>query len=340
MQVIYETLVGSHLYGTNTPESDLDIAGVFIPSKREMLGLSAYPLEHDSSRKISEGPRNAAGDVDCKHYSLRRFLQLISQGQPGALEILFSNPIDARICTSTWMTLIDVARQSVLSKKGIAPFLGFAQSQAEKMVRRGEKYNQITSLLNVLMQLTGDGLSLPLEESVVWVTAIQDYDATVHTNDHGYRQLRFAGSDYDVGISLRTFKKQLQRKEERYGARSKAAALEHLDYKALLHCMRLLTQAEEYLNSGTITFPRPDRDFLMTIKRREWPPEGYDVFEEVSKSIERIRKHVTPRSKLPDIPNLEWLEEFCIQVHEAHLNGVDICAPWPTEIRTSDESAR
>ena len=32
-KLIFETIIGSNLYGTNTEESDVDIRGVFIPSE-------------------------------------------------------------------------------------------------------------------------------------------------------------------------------------------------------------------------------------------------------------------------------------------------------------------
>lgn len=333
MNILYETLVGSHLYGTNTPESDLDICGVFVPSKEEILGIGKYPDEIDSSKKVSEGQRNSAGDIDCKHYSIKRFLQLASQGQPGALEILFSRPIEARICTRLWASdMIFLRDNAIVSRKAIMPFLGFAQSQAEKMVRRGEKYNEIVCVLKKLEAYSGEMLTQTL--AAARPDVLENCSYYLHRNDYGYEQLRFAGSDYDVGISLRTFKKQLQRKEERYGSRSKAAALEHLDYKSLLHCMRLLGHAEELISTGRITLPVPEphRSFLLSIKRREWPEEGYDVFGEVTARIERIRKSAAVAALRPE-PIHSMINEFLIDTHEQVIEGFPF-TPWPKEIVT------
>jgi predicted nucleotidyltransferase len=33
MNTLFKTVTGSHLYGTNTPTSDIDYAGVFIADK-------------------------------------------------------------------------------------------------------------------------------------------------------------------------------------------------------------------------------------------------------------------------------------------------------------------
>ena len=36
-QIIMATRFGSHLYGTDTPASDTDIKGIFMPTKSEVL---------------------------------------------------------------------------------------------------------------------------------------------------------------------------------------------------------------------------------------------------------------------------------------------------------------
>jgi predicted nucleotidyltransferase len=37
MELIVEMRFGSHLYGTATPESDLDFKGVYLPEARDIL---------------------------------------------------------------------------------------------------------------------------------------------------------------------------------------------------------------------------------------------------------------------------------------------------------------
>jgi predicted nucleotidyltransferase len=53
MKLLCEYLGGSHLYGTNTPDSDIDTRGVFMntdPSK--ILGLDRF--DHEFRSKTSE----------------------------------------------------------------------------------------------------------------------------------------------------------------------------------------------------------------------------------------------------------------------------------------------
>lgn len=37
MKIIMETVFGSHLYGLNTPTSDKDYKGIFLPHPRDIL---------------------------------------------------------------------------------------------------------------------------------------------------------------------------------------------------------------------------------------------------------------------------------------------------------------
>jgi predicted nucleotidyltransferase len=78
MQTICKCLGGSHSYGLNTPESDVDVRGVFLNTDyKHILGLGAH--EH---QKDKEG--------DTMLYEARRFVELLQNGNTGALEILFN----------------------------------------------------------------------------------------------------------------------------------------------------------------------------------------------------------------------------------------------------------
>lgn len=50
---ILEVITGSNLYGTNTPESDIDYAGIFIPTIDYYFGLKKVE-EADFSTQIKE----------------------------------------------------------------------------------------------------------------------------------------------------------------------------------------------------------------------------------------------------------------------------------------------
>src|ERR1700722_12706023 len=96
MDLIVEMRFGSHLYGTATPQSDLDLKGVYLPEARDIL-LQRVRGTVDLSREKEPGEKNAPGDVDREIHSLQRYLELLAEGQTIALDMLFP-PAWAVVC--------------------------------------------------------------------------------------------------------------------------------------------------------------------------------------------------------------------------------------------------
>jgi predicted nucleotidyltransferase len=71
MQTVVEMTFGSHLYGTDTPSSDLDIKAIHIPAGRDILLGRGTPI---ITRKIKADhtARNGAGAIDFEGYRLRK----------------------------------------------------------------------------------------------------------------------------------------------------------------------------------------------------------------------------------------------------------------------------
>lgn len=88
MNLILKMKFGSHLYGTDTPSSDLDYKGIYIPSPREIL-LGRTKPTISISRKKDQFERNTSEDVDQEYFTLARYLELLTQGQTVALDVLF-----------------------------------------------------------------------------------------------------------------------------------------------------------------------------------------------------------------------------------------------------------
>lgn len=88
MNKILEMKFGSHLYGTDTPESDLDFKAIYLPSAREIV-LGNYKRTDNHSRKKKLCERNTKDDVYVEILSLDQFLKLLTEGQTMALDILF-----------------------------------------------------------------------------------------------------------------------------------------------------------------------------------------------------------------------------------------------------------
>lgn len=333
--IICEIVTGSHLYGTNRPDSDEDFTGVFVPGTEDMFSLQRCPMEWSLNEKKSDGERNTVGDVDRKFYSLQRFLQLAGEGQPGQLELLFA-PDSATITTSPVWELIKANRHLFLSKKSIAPFVGFALSQAHKAVIKGQNLNLIRDILKWGAQLTNEERNKPLAEvAQFFITDLDDkrylvfgdveIAAQIVVNSHGFQTVEVGGRNYDTNLKTKKFIENLSALESRYGSRAKAAAETTYDYKSLMHAYRMLFEAKELLSTGLITLPRPEtevrmlKNLLALGQLSAVVPDELDHFAALTGYIDELRQEIEPASELPEEPNWKQINALCSKILKEYL---------------------
>ena len=113
-RTIFLTLHGSHAYGTNTPESDIDIRGVVIPPLRYYTGI------------IEKFEQEVLKVPDLVIFEIRKFVYLASECNPNTLEILFADPAQHLFVTSVGTKLLD-QKDLFLSRRSRESFQGFEQ---------------------------------------------------------------------------------------------------------------------------------------------------------------------------------------------------------------------
>lgn len=150
MQTIVEMRAGSHLYGTNTPASDLDLKSVYLPSARDLL-LQQVKGVIVGARPKAQGERNAPGDVDREAYSLQRFLTLLADGQTMALDMLFA-PNSAMTAPPAPLWREIQANAHRLVSRRSASFLGYCRQQASKFGARGLRVEAARAMLAALTE--------------------------------------------------------------------------------------------------------------------------------------------------------------------------------------------
>ena len=130
MRAIVRIKFGSHLYGTDTPQSDLDYKSVFVPDARDIL-LQRVKGSTSTKRPKAEGEKNFAGEIDEENYSLQRYLGLAAEGQTVALDVLFA-PAQSMVepPAPEWHE-ITRNRAKLITRKSTA-FVGYCRQQANK----------------------------------------------------------------------------------------------------------------------------------------------------------------------------------------------------------------
>jgi hypothetical protein len=114
--LLLEVISGSRAYGTNTPQSDTDLKGVFVQPLEGVMGLHREEQINNESNDIA-------------FYELGRFAELLAKNNPGLLEMLFT-PVD---CIVFRHPLMDhFTAEMVLSKLCFDAFAGYAATQIRK----------------------------------------------------------------------------------------------------------------------------------------------------------------------------------------------------------------
>ena len=118
--IVYSAVVGSRAYGLETRNSDTDIRGVYLAPVRTVLSMGGFPGQFEDHHNQS-----------C-HWELQKFLTLLCQSNPTALETLFSpDPT----CHSQLADELRTNRQRFLSRQILQTFHGYADRQFLKMQR-------------------------------------------------------------------------------------------------------------------------------------------------------------------------------------------------------------
>lgn len=130
-RTILLTRTGSHAYGTNTPQSDLDYKGICIPPSEYYLGLKSINEYNTSDGK--NFTKNVAGDIDIVVTHINKFVRDAMNGVPNNLDILFTREQDIIYCDDFGRELLSM-RKEFLSKALKHKFCGYAHSQKHKMI--------------------------------------------------------------------------------------------------------------------------------------------------------------------------------------------------------------
>lgn len=134
-KILLKSISGSHLYGLNTPTSDLDIRGIFINSVTDM---AQYFRPSDEIQDIK-------GDE--KYYSLYKFLDLVKDCNPAVLELLFL-PESAILYKRPEYDILVENRFSFITKKAYYTYTGYAVSQLKRATGLNKKANKLENYID------------------------------------------------------------------------------------------------------------------------------------------------------------------------------------------------
>ncbi|GHV55546.1 hypothetical protein FACS1894206_09970 [Deltaproteobacteria bacterium] len=268
--LLFLTLFGSSLYGTETPEkSDLDVRGIFLPS-RDALALHKAPKSLQQSTN-STGQRNSAEDVDIDLWSVQHWLlKLLPVGDTGALDMLFSPSHEAcTLCREPVLDRVFAEPFRLIDTGNGSAYAAYSLGQARKYGIKGSRVGALKAVYNWLQTYSPNPHpEQRLHEFIdALAAACADGRYCALETAREERFLRLCGKFHSESIRMAEFIRRVESDMRRYGARAEDAMRNRgLDFKALSHALRALMQMEELLQTGKIAFPLAGREELIAIK--------------------------------------------------------------------------
>lgn len=130
MNILFSAIVGSKLYGMDTPESDTDIRGVCLQSISDKLGLNNKE-KYENSNGL-EGKDK----IESIHFCLDKYMKLVLSGNPTILEMAFVPEIYMQHDSELGKKARQFVRNHCISKEVFPAYMGYFHSQLEQLKKR------------------------------------------------------------------------------------------------------------------------------------------------------------------------------------------------------------
>lgn len=310
-EVLYLTQFGSHLYGTDTAQSDADYKGIYLPDRREMLlGRHCRSLQYTTGDDRS---KNSSADMDMQLWSLHYWLELLRNGDTHALDLLFSMRAQHVPRHDALCLLERYAPTDLLDVRYSRRYVEYAHSQARKYGLKGTRMGLLKHLLRFVREDAGVQAALKAGERAgsLFPAILERFADASHCfvrEAHDGPMLFVLGKGYGASVTVREMCARLQREFDKYGERvAQAEKNEGIDWKALSHAVRCLYQMLELLRTGFVRYPLEQAVFLREIKQGKLP------WSEVEPLILRLLDEVNQNAaNSPSNPGVQALHERVI----------------------------
>lgn len=314
-RIILLGLGGSHAYGTNNENSDIDFRGITLNQSSDLLGLTEFEQFEDRV-------------TDTVIYSFNKIIKLLLECNPNTCEILGLDEDQYLIKTKLGQEIIDNSHL-FLSKRAAKSFGGYAGAQLRRlqnslardsMPMAEREQHILKSVQNALddfnlkhAHFEYGSMKLYIDQAV---TPGLDTEIFIDTNYTHY-PLR----NYETLFSTLT---NVIKEYDRMGKRNKKKDDNHLN-KHAMHLIRLFMMAIDILDKGVIKTHRVD-DLELLLKIRNggfqkddhtYTAEFYDILAHYESELERA----TRETSLPDNPDIKKVGEFVEYVNRKAIEG-------------------
>ena len=309
--IIMLGLGGSHAYGTNVAGSDVDIRGIALNSKAEILGSANF------EQVVNEA-------TDTTIYSIRKIVSLLSSCNPNTIEMLGLKLEHYLYLSPIGQELLD-NKKLFLSKRAKYSFGGYAFAQlrrldnkAARTIAQADREQHILNSITAATYAwpdkyscfkTGEGIKLYLDNSEQ-----EDMDKEIFMD---INLTRYPLRDYKA---MWSDMKNIVSDYDKIGHRNNNAIERGKLGKHMMHLVRLYLMCLDILEKEEInTYRENDIPFLLDIRNGKFLDsdskpltEFYDMVNDYEKRLE----YAVENTSLPDKPDYDKINDFLMSVNE------------------------
>jgi len=310
IKLLMLTKTGSHLYGTNTQNSDEDYVGIFVPIEKKYFFGFHNIEEIDLSKQIkNEAGKNTKDSLDLKLYSLKKFVKLALENNPNIIELLYAHTNkNAIIYNTPEFNLFEQKAKHFINQRVYKSFLGYAKSQLKKGVQKPENFKLLIDLQkDISNAINKENKSIPFGEAVQTISKLTKYKKYLINGGFVLGHLTFPRNYH-----LKKILKMVNQKIKTASHRSKEWAEKGYDSKFWMHLFRLLDEGKSLILKQKLTFPLQNKDFLLDIRNGKYTLEELQkMFEKKHQKFELLQENEL--KKLPEKGNVKLIENLLIE---------------------------
>ena len=313
--IILLTLGGSHAYGTNVEGSDVDVRGVALNSKEEILTNKNF------EQFVNE-------QTDTTIYSFNKIINLLINVNPNTIEMLGCKPEHYLYLSPIGKELID-NRNLFLSKKCIHSFGGYANQQLRRLssksaqsVGQAEQEQYIlNSIKNAAYDFKHDFFEYDEDSIKLYIDKSNqpEYDTEIFMD---INLTHYPLRDYK---GMWNVMKSIVKDYSKIGHRNLNAIEHNKIAKHMMHLIRLYLMCLDIMRNGEIiTYREKDHDLLMNIRAGKYLDDSQQPTKEFMEMVdyyEAEMQKAKESTQLPALPDYKKINEFVMSVNERIVRG-------------------
>lgn len=303
-------LAGSYSYGTNIEGSDIDVRGITLNQKSDLIGLTQFEQYVDDN-------------TDTVIYAFNKMVTLLLSCNPNTVELLGLNPEHYLYLNDTGRLLLD-NKKIFLSKRAIQSFGGYADAQLRRLQnalardtfpQREKEQHIFNSVKNAMHNFNSNYKNFENGSMEIFIDKAvnPELETEIFVNANlSHYPLRDYASMWKVMSNV-------IRDYEKIGKRNKKKDDLHLN-KHAMHLIRVFLMGLDILEKGEINTCRvKEHDLLMDIRFGKFQKEDgtfKEEFYELLSDYEKRLYYAAENTDLPEEPDMKKVQDLVMTINE------------------------